>query len=147
MNICKTCISQLHPDYFTTHNPDTIPWSRATCHHCGVQSEEIMTTTKELLDKMGSEPTESSSPKKIVRKAKKPATEPAVTKPAVTKHETYKYLLIEHNSPDPPRLWATKKELLADIEDTAIKHNNKDIDIYKLTPLEHKAEIKIEIGE
>jgi len=154
MNICRTCISKLHPDYFNHVNPDTIPWSRGPCHHCGAHSEtpDIIVATKETLDNPLPTPSaEPASPKKITRKAKKAATEPATIE---TERKTYQYLIADHGRDDHLRLptyyaYTSKDELLASIKTIVFEQgrDEKDIDIYKLTPLPHKAEIKIEVGE
>ena len=131
MFTCKPCLSKTNPAL-----ADNIPndqYHTTTCDTCKKSKIECVQIVKEALRPTQSKPLSKPTPD----------TEPA---PTQLKKEKYQYLLIDWDNAT-NKLCTTKQELIDNIQHHVFELKHKDVEVYKLTLLPHKAEIKVEVGK
>lgn len=134
MFICQPCLLSKNPDLAKTI-PETNYYT-TDCEVCKKPKQKCTVIAKEAIDPKAKPP------------ASKPQSKPDYTKPKPAKTK-YEYLIVDWESPELDLLdpFTTKKDLLAGIQHHVFELGHQDIDVYKLTAVSHKAEIKVEVGE
>ena len=125
MYICESCLAKQYPDY-RVHQQEWVDLEGA-CDKCGGEIKRGIFASEELLSGK-------------VAVGKKPAA-------AVLDKSKCKYLVVDWESGGECRFCGNRDELVGVIAGVSFGKGHKDIGVYELVMLEHKAEIKIDVGE
>ena len=147
MFTCKPCLSKTNPAL-----ADNIPddqYHTTTCDTCKKPKVECVQIAKEALRPKKDKPLDMKDEElyegTYTDGYEKTGFVPDKTKP---KKEKYQYLLIDWNvNPPNTYLATTRDKLLEAITYRRFTQHHTDLEVYKLTPLPHKAEIKVEVGK
>jgi len=145
MIICEDCIKEKYPEF---PHIDELSWAGGKCQTCLAVDKPVSVVAPQILEgKESPWPAPKERPGIVAEKIEKPSV----------KKQKYKYLLLNWNDEIMvtgksemqafPHFIENKEELIDTIKQLVFKDGHEDLDVYELTPLLHKAEIKVEIGK